>query len=136
MGDAVQAISCINDGIRDYRATGSIIGIPCWLVIKAEALHLANRTSEALASLAEAERIAKRTEDQESLAELHRLRGVLLASVGTDKAQTEASFETAIKIATRQKSTSLAKRAEETYAEYRRQKERATEGPGVRPPNW
>ena len=85
LGDAAQAISWINDGIRDYRATGSIIGVPCWLVLKAEALHLANRPSEALASIAEAERIAKRTEERESLAELHRLRGVLLASVGTDE---------------------------------------------------
>ena len=131
LGDAAQAISWINDGIRDYRATGSMIGIPCWLVLKAEALHLANRPSEALASIAEAERVAKRTEERESLAELHRLRGVLLASVGTDEAQTEASFRAAIEIATRQKSTSLTKRAEESYAEYRRQKERATEGPRV-----
>ena len=48
LGNAAQAISWINDGIRDYAATGSMIGIPCWWGLKAEALHLANRPSEAL----------------------------------------------------------------------------------------
>ena len=125
-GDTDQGIASINDGIRDYRATGSILITPCWLVLKAEALHLANRTSEALSALAEAEAVAQRTEERECFAELHRLRGVFLAAIGADEAQIEASFRAAIKIATEQKSTSLAKRAEATYAEYRREKLRAT----------
>ena len=121
-GDTAQGIAWIEKGIRDYRATGSIVAVPCWLVMKAEALHLANRTSEALAAIAEAQAVAQRTEERESFAELHRLRGVLLAAIGADEAQIEASFSAAIKIATEQKSTSLAKRAEASYAEYRRQK--------------
>jgi serine/threonine protein kinase/predicted ATPase len=125
-GDAAQGIAWMDDGIRDYRATGSILGVPCWFVLKAEALHLANRTSEALAAIAEAEAVAQRTEERECFAELHRLRGVFLAAIGANEAQIEASFGAAIKIATEQKSTSLAKRAEATYAEYRRQKVRAS----------
>jgi tetratricopeptide (TPR) repeat protein len=134
LGDAVQGIAWIDDGIRDYRATGSILGVPCWLVLKAEALHFANRPTEALAAIAEAELMAQRTEERESFADLHRLRGVLLAVTGTHESQIEASFQAAIKIATRQKSTTLAKRAEETYAEYRRQKVRVMEGTGLRLP--
>jgi predicted ATPase/uncharacterized Zn finger protein (UPF0148 family) len=121
-GDTAQGIAWIEKGIRDYRATGSIVVVPCWLVMKAEALHLANRTSEALAAIAEAQAVAQRTEERESFAELHRLRGVLLAAIGADEAQIEGSFSAAIKIATEQKSTSLAKRAEASYTEYRRQK--------------
>jgi hypothetical protein len=98
--------------------------LPDSLVLKAEALHLANRPSEALAALEEAEALAQRTEERECFAELHRLRGVFLAAIGADKAQIEASFCAAIKIATEQKSTSLAKRAEATYEEYRKQKVR------------
>ncbi len=135
-GDTDQGIASINDGIRDYRATGSILIMPCWLVLKAEALHLANRTSDALSALAEAEAVAQRTEERECFAELHRLRGVFLAAIGADEAQIEASFWAAIKIATEQKSTSLAKRAEATYAEYRRQKVRATGGREFRLPIW
>src|SRR4029077_1770399 len=54
--------------------------------------------------------------------ELHRLRGVCLAALGADEAQIEASYCTAIRIAREQKSVSLQKRAEASYAEYRRRK--------------
>jgi serine/threonine protein kinase len=121
-GDTGQGIASINDGIRDYRATGSILITPSWLVLKAEALHLANRTSDALAALTEAEAVAQRTEERECFAELHRLRGVFLASIGGDEVQIETSFCDAIRIAKKQKSVSLATCAEATYAEYRCQK--------------
>jgi hypothetical protein len=42
--------------------------------------------------------------------------------LGTAEAEIEASFCAAIRIAREQKSVSLTKRAERTYAEYRRQK--------------
>ncbi|MGA7391252.1 MAG: protein kinase [Terrimicrobiaceae bacterium] len=80
-GDTAQGIAWIEKGIRDYRATGSIVVVPCWLVMKAEALHLANRTSEAFAAIAEAQAVAQRTEERECFAELHRLRGVFLANM-------------------------------------------------------
>jgi hypothetical protein len=46
------------------------------------------------------------------------LRGVFLAAMDADEAQIEASFSEAIRIAKGQKSVSLEKRAETTYAEY------------------
>ena len=121
-GDTDQGIAWIDDGIRDYRATGSILTTPCWLVLKAEALYLANRTSVALAAIAEAEAVAQRTEERESFAELHRLKAVFLAALGADETQIEASFCAAISTAKGQKSVSLEKRAEASYAEYQRQK--------------
>jgi predicted ATPase len=133
-GDTDQGIAWMENGIRDYRATGSIVVVPCWLIMKAEALHLANRTSEALAAIAEAQAVAQRTEERECFAELHRLRGVFLAAIDSDEAQIEASFCAAIKIAKEQKSTSLAKRAEATYAEYRRQKASGSGRRGLRLP--
>jgi predicted ATPase len=133
-GDAAQGIAWIDDGIRDYRATGSILVVPCWFVLKAEALQLANRTSEALAAIAEAEAVAQRTEERECFAELHRIRGVLRANIGADEVQIEASFCEAIRIAKEQKSVSLATRAEASYAEYRRQKASALGRRGFRLP--
>ena len=53
---------------------------------------------------------------------MHRLRGVFLTAMGADDIQIEASFCEAINTAKKQKSVSLEKRAEGTYAEYRRQK--------------
>jgi hypothetical protein len=133
-GDTDQGIALIDNGLRDYRATGSILIMPCWLVLKAEALHLANRTSDALAAIAEAEAVAQRTEERECFAELHRLRGVLLANIGGDETQIETSFCEAIGIAKKQKSVSLATRAETSYAEYRHQKASRLGGHGFQLP--
>ena len=114
--------SRIEQGIRDLRATGAGLGMPLYLTLKAEALHLADRTSEALEAINEAEALAERSEQRYWCAELHRLRGVFLTALGADEAQIEASFAAAIRIAKEQKSISLEKRAEASCAEYRRQK--------------
>jgi hypothetical protein len=65
---------------------------------------------------------------------MHRLRGMFLAALGADETQIEASFCKSIKIAKEQKSVSLEKRAEATYAEYRRQKASGLAGRGFRLP--
>ena len=99
-----------------------MLALPVWLAQKAEALHLANRTSEALEAIIEAEALAERFAQRFCYAELHRLRGVFLAAMGAEEIQIETSFGEAIKIAKEQKSISLAKRAQATYAEHRCQK--------------
>src|SRR6516165_12165190 len=53
-GKAKEGILCIENGIQDYLALGSRLGMPYWLGLKAEALYLAHRTSEALESIEEA----------------------------------------------------------------------------------
>ena len=53
---------------------------------------------------------------------------------GADETQIEALFQEAIRIAKEQKSVSLQKRAEETYAEHRRQKASVSGGRGFRLP--
>src|SRR6516162_5203548 len=121
-GDTAEGIPWIEQGIRDFRATGSVLGLPHHLSLQAEALHLAGRTSEALEAINEGETLAERFEQRSSLSRLHRLRGVFLAAIGAEETQIEVSFGEAIRIAKEQKSISLEKRAEATYAEYRRQK--------------
>ena len=121
-GNTAEGIPWIEQGIRDFRATGAVLALPVWLAQKAEALHLADRTPEALEAINEAEALAERFEQRFCCAELHRLRGVFLAASGADEARIEASFCEAIRTAKEQKSISLAKRAEATYAEYSRQK--------------
>jgi hypothetical protein len=54
--------------------------------------------------------------------------------MGADEAQIEASFRAAISAAKKQKLISLAKRAEESYAEYRGQKASGLGGRGFRLP--
>ncbi len=133
-GDNAEGISWIEQGIRNFRATGSVLGLPFHLAQKAEALHLADRTSEGLETIKEAEKVIERSEERQWSAELHRLRGVFLAGMGADETQIEASFCEAIRIAKEQESVSLEKHAEATYAEYRRQKASGSGGRGFRLP--
>ena len=133
-GDTAQGLSWIEEGIEDFRATGVTLAVPYWLALKAEALQLAQRTSEALEAISEAEAIAERSEERDWCAELLRLRGLFLVAMGADETKIEASFCAAISTAREQKSIFLEKRAEGTYAEYRRQKASASGGRGFRLP--
>jgi predicted ATPase len=135
-GDTAEGIPWIERGIRDFRAMGSVRDLPSHLALKAEALHLAHRSSDALEAITEAEALVERFENRYWSAELHRLRGVLLTAMGADETQIEASFNEAISIAKQQKSVSLEKRAERTYAEYRRQKASGSGGRGFKLPLW
>src|SRR5258708_4608123 len=123
LGHITEGIAQIEDGIEDYRGTGSTLELPPILTLKAEALHLADRTSEALEAIKEAEAIAERFEGRWWSTELQRLRGVFLTALGADETHIEASFCEAIRTAKEQKAISLEKRAEASYAEYRRGKE-------------
>jgi hypothetical protein len=78
--------------------------------------------------------LVERFENGHWSAQLHRLRGVFLATLGGDETQIEASFSAAINTAKEQKSVSDEKRAEATYAEYRRQKASGSGGRGFRLP--
>jgi tetratricopeptide (TPR) repeat protein len=133
-GNSEEGIPWIEQGIRDFRAMGPVLGLPGHLARKAEALYLAHRTPEALEAINEAEALAERFEQHYFSDELHRLRGIFLAALGGDEIQIEASFCEAIRIAKEQKAISFQKRAEATYAEYRRQKASGSGGRGFRLP--
>jgi tRNA A-37 threonylcarbamoyl transferase component Bud32/predicted ATPase len=121
-GRTAEGLSWIRNGIEGWRATGAMLLVPYWLALKAEALHLANRTPEALEAIREAEALVKRSEERWCGVELHRLRGLFLAGTAADETQIEASFCDAVGMAKRQKSISLERRAETTYAGYQLQK--------------
>jgi len=59
-GDTAEGISRIEDGIRDHRATGVMLTTQYHLALKAEALHLADRTPEAN----EAEALVERSQER------------------------------------------------------------------------
>jgi tetratricopeptide (TPR) repeat protein len=134
-GDTVEGLACIEHGLDDWQATGAMTAaVPYYLALKAEALYLAGRTSEALEAIKEAEAVEQRSEDRCWCADLHRLRGVFLAALGADETEIEASFCEAIRLAREQKSFSLATRGEATYVKYRRQKANGLGGRAFRLP--
>ena len=106
--------------------------MPVWLMLNAEALHLAGHSREALEAIKKAEALIERSHEREWWAELYRLRGVFLAAIGADETQVEASFCEAVRIAREQKAISLEKRAEATHEEYRRQNANPSGGRGLR----
>ena len=133
-GDPGDGVLWIEESLRECQRSGVILCVPYVLSIKAEVLHLTGRTSEALQALEEATAAVERSEDRWWSAEIHRLRGVFLASDNADERQIQASLLEAIRIAKKQKSTSLAKRAEATYSEYCRQKVNGAHRRGCRLP--
>jgi predicted ATPase len=135
-GQTAEGVLWIENGIGDYRATGSILDMPFLTALRAEALYLADRTSDALKAIAEVEELIERFENRYWCAELHRLKGVFLVALGADETEIETSFCAAIRIAKEQKSVFLERRAETTYAEYRRQNAGGSGGRGFRLPLW
>jgi predicted ATPase len=133
-GERVGGMAWLEEGISDVRSSGATLLVPLYLGLKAEALYLAQRTSEALEAISEAEASAERSGESNWRAELRRLRGLFLTTLGAEEAEIDASFSAAIRIAREQKSVSLEKRAETTYAEYRRQRASASGGRGFRLP--
>jgi predicted ATPase len=63
LGNTTEGIACIEDGIGDYRGRGAIRGLPYFLALKAQSLHLANRTPEALEALKEADALMEKYEE-------------------------------------------------------------------------
>ena len=133
-GDITDGLAWILEGIEHFRATGALRGLPFFLALKAEAFQLAGRTAEALEVIRDAEGLIERLGERLWCVELYRLRGVLLAALGADETQIDASLCEAIRVAEEQKSISLAKRAQATYAEYHRQKASALTEQGFRIP--
>jgi len=125
-GDTTEGISWIEKGIDEYRATGSMLLVPHLLALKAEALFVADRTAEALETIREAEELVEKSAERSSSAELHRLRGIFLATIGAEETKIEDSFRAAMSTAREQNSVSLVKRAEASYAEYRHEKARSS----------
>jgi predicted ATPase len=131
LGNTEEGIPRIEQGIRDLRATDTLLDLTAYLPLKAEALHLAERTSEALEVINEAVAIAERLEHGYCLADLQRLRGVFFAALGAEEFRINASFCESVRIAREQKSVSLERRAEDTYAEYRCQKAGTSDNHGT-----
>jgi hypothetical protein len=64
-----------------------MLRMPYFLALKAESLYFADRVSEALEAITEAEAWVERSEERWWCAEIRHLRGVVLATLGADETQ-------------------------------------------------
>jgi predicted ATPase len=108
-----------------YRATGAIID-PHALVLLAEAYAKVGRPVEGLNYLNEAAQIIETTDERNSEADLHRLRGDLLNAVG-DRAAAEQSYRHVHAVAKRQSARTVELRAATSLARLWRDQGKYTE---------
>jgi predicted ATPase len=102
-GEATTGIARIRDGLAADEATGTRSGISFYLTLLAEALALAGKIEEGLATLNDALAQAAVSSETGWNAEIHRLRGELTARLpDPGPAKAEESFCTALAIAREQ----------------------------------
>jgi len=133
-GDSAEGTPGIEQGTRDLRATGTVPGLPYYLALKAEAVYLVDRTSEALEAINEGEALAERLSSVWCFPDCTGIAVCFSRLLVLRRPKLRLRFCEAIRIAREQKSILLEKCAEGTYAEYRRQKVSASEGRGFRLP--
>jgi predicted ATPase len=97
-------------GIATYRATGTVLDLPWYLGVLADAYGSTGLAEAGLAALAEALAAADKTDFYE--AELYRLKGaLLLGQTVPDAFQAEACFQRGLAISRHQQAKSLELRA-------------------------
>jgi predicted ATPase len=100
MGEAVEGVPLLTQGIALRRDAGCYLTLPFFLVTLAEAYGMASQPGEGLNRLAEAGQLADKTQERWAEAEMRRLRGTLLLSMPEHTAA-ENSFLEALAVAQR-----------------------------------
>jgi predicted ATPase len=107
----------MNEGLRDYRATGAGSSLPYFLSLLAEAHEKAGSFEDGLRTLREALAIANEHDEGQPEAELNRLMGeLLLMQNDSNVEEAEACFRRAIEIARKQSAKSWELRATASLA--------------------
>jgi predicted ATPase len=102
-GQVEAGVAEIGKGLADYGATGALMWSPYFLGLLAEALDRAGRVGDGLKAVAEALSLAERTGVRWIEADLHRLRGDLLAAGEEPRlVEAEACFRRALEVAREQ----------------------------------
>jgi tetratricopeptide (TPR) repeat protein len=101
LGQAMQGIPLVLEGLEIARATGVILQVPILLAMLADTYRIAGQPEDGLNRLAETTKLVETTQQRWAQAEIHRLRGALLLSM-RDHAAAEDSFQHAMALAQQQ----------------------------------
>jgi class 3 adenylate cyclase/predicted ATPase len=107
-----EGIAELREGMQGWRATGAVLARPTHLALLAESCGRAGRPEEGLALIGEALAAIEKTDERWGEAEIHRIRGELLATAAEDGGEeAEACLRRALEVARRQQARSLELRA-------------------------
>lgn len=121
-GRMEEALPLFEEGLAAYRATGALLGLPCYLGILAEAFGKIRRFDDARRTLAEAFALVEENDERVHEAELWRLAGELRLAEAGDETAAADCFQRAVEIARRQGSLAWELRATMSLARlWRRQ---------------
>ena len=101
VGDAKTGILLLEEGLKKYAATGTKLVIPFYLTVLAETYGAAAQPKEGLNRLGDAAKLIETTQERWAEAEMHRVRGSLLLSLG-ERAAAEKSYCEALAVARHQ----------------------------------
>jgi predicted ATPase len=134
-GEATTGIARIRDGMAAAEATGTRVTAPFHLTLLADALALAGKIEEGLATLDDALAKAAVSGEKGWDAEIHRLHGELTGRLPyPDPAKAEDSFRTALAIAREQGTRGYELRAATSLARLWREQGRRGEARGLLTP--
>jgi predicted ATPase len=131
-GDENAGLARLRQGLRDWRATGSVTYMTYYLGLLAAALQRQGDIEQALVIVEEALALVAQTDERLVEAELYRLRGELRLASPSDPASrslAEADFRRALQISTRQQARSLELRTATSLA--RLQQRQGAPGDGL-----
>ena len=111
-----EGLSLMREGLAIWKATGAGLALPYHLSHVADAHLSAGNIAPGLAAVAEGLAVVERHDERNYAAELHRLRGALLAADPATSPEAEAAFEQAVSLARQQRSRVLARRAAASLA--------------------
>jgi predicted ATPase len=126
LGQVQEGIPLIRESMAGYQSKGVLAYLPGRLVFWAEAQAKSGHPEEGLVTVAEALAVVEETGERHSEAELYRLQGELLLSLGDD-AEAEASLQKAVQVARRQSAKSWELRAATSLARLWQKQDRRRE---------
>ena len=138
-GQAQEGIAQINQGMKDYRATGAELARPYYLVLLAEAHGAMGQPEGGLTALTEALTLVDTTGERWYEPELYRLKGELLLQQNSAKqADAESCFQHALDLARNQQAKSFELRAAMSLARLWQQQDKRQEAYDLLAPvyNW
>jgi class 3 adenylate cyclase/predicted ATPase len=133
LGQGERGLALFKQGLVAYRATGAVLDLPLALIVLADALGRARQPEEGLKRLAEAAPAIDATDDRFGEADLYRVRGDLLKSIG-DHAAAEQSLFKALAVARFQSAKLWELRAALDLARLWRDRGRSSEARGLLAP--